>query len=195
MLDGYRIEVVPPPTFEPLLVDVPAYTPEEFAANLADFRRRLESIVAFTERAGALPILVVPPANDAGFEPLRSFLRADTPRREREAFALDFLAARQLEASDPALGIKQYRALLDRQPGFAEAHYRLARLLEKTGAWQEAYREFIAARDCDGLPMRCLSAFQRVYFDVAKVARLRFGGWPGAVPRDRAAWAARRYFV
>ena len=165
--DRYRIEAVPPSWLQPPLVNVPAYTAEEFAAILTDFRSRLEAIVAFTERVGAIPILVVPPGNDAGFEPVRSFLRVDTPRREREAFALDFRAARQLEASDPARSIKEYRSLVARQPGFAESHYRLARLLEKTGAWDEAYRQDIAARDLDGMPMRCLSAFQQAYFDVA----------------------------
>ena len=41
-------------------------------------------------------------------------------------------------------------------------------LLEKTGDWDEAYRQFIAARDLDGMPMRCLSTFQQAYFDVAE---------------------------
>ena len=124
--DRYRIEIVPPSWFAPSLVDVPAYTPAEFAAILADFHHRLEAITDFAERVGALPILVIPPGNDAGFEPSRSFLRADTPRRKRETFALDFRAARRLEKSDPARSISQYRALLVRQPRFAESHYRLA---------------------------------------------------------------------
>ena len=53
--DRYRIENVPPSWLQPPLVNVPAYTPEESAANLADFRRRLEAIVAFTERVRAPP--------------------------------------------------------------------------------------------------------------------------------------------
>ena len=44
---------------------------------------------------------------------------------------------------------------------------RLARLLEQKGAWDEAYQHYVAARDRDGYPMRCLSAFQQVYRDVA----------------------------
>ena len=57
-------------------VDVPVYTSAEYERLLDDFRRRLEAIVAYAERIGALPVLIVPPANDADFEPSRSFLDA-----------------------------------------------------------------------------------------------------------------------
>jgi hypothetical protein len=146
---------------------VPAYTAAESATLLQDFRRRLEVIVAYAERVGALPILIVPPANDAGFEPNRSFLPATTPRLEREAFRRDFLEARRAEDRDPRAAMARYRELMARQPGFAETHYRLARLLEQAGSWEESYREYIAARDLDGFPMRCLTAFQDAYREVA----------------------------
>jgi hypothetical protein len=124
-------------------------------------------IVSYAERIGALPILILPPGNDAGFEPNRSFLRATTPRAERDAFRREFLAARRMEAQDPSCSIERYRALLKRQPGFAESHYRLAQLLEHSGAWEEAYEHYSAARDWDGNPMRCPSSFQDAYRDVA----------------------------
>ena len=92
---------------------------------------------------------------------------ADHPGRERDAFAGEFRAARRAEDADPTAGIAAYRALLARQPGFAEAHYRLARLLEATGQREEADRHYVAARDCDGFPMRCTSDFQDAYRDVA----------------------------
>ena len=129
--DKYRIKQAPMGYVQPPLIDVPAYTPVECAASLADFRRLLEAITAYAERIGALPILVVPPSNDAGFDPNRSFLAAETSHAEREAFARDFRAAQSLEAADPERAIKQYRDLLARQPGFAESHYRLARLAER----------------------------------------------------------------
>ena len=60
-----------------------------------------------------------------------------------------------------------YRRLLERQPRFAESHFRLARLLEQAGNWDEAFRHYVAARDLDGLPMRLPSDFQQAYKDVA----------------------------
>jgi hypothetical protein len=165
--DKYRVDIVPAFDARSPLVDAPAYTAAEYASRLEGFRRRLGVIAAFGERIGALTILVVPPANDAGFDPDRSVLPAATPRAEREAFGRDFLVARQAEDNDPAMATELYRALLARQPGFAETHYRLGLLLSHDGTWEEAYHHFVAARDLDGLPMRCLSEFQQAYRDVA----------------------------
>jgi len=166
-INKYRVGQHPPTGLHPPLIDVPGYTPAEFAGILADFGRRLDAIVAYCERMGAIPILVIPPSNDTGFDPNRSFLPESTPRAERESFARQFLAVRSLEDSEPAKAIATYQALLAQQPGFAETHHRLARLLERAGAWDEAYRHYVAARDLDGLPLRCLTPFQEAYREVA----------------------------
>jgi hypothetical protein len=165
--EKYRVASKPSIDFQPELVDSPAYSDSDYAVRLGDFQRRLDAIAEYGERIKALTILVIPPANDADFEPNRSFLAVSTTRADRERFARDFQAARRLEDSDPAEAIEQYRALLAKQPGFAEIHYRLGVLLASRGALEEAYERFIAARDFDGLPMRCLTSFQQVYRTVA----------------------------
>src|SRR5262249_11261403 len=123
--------------------------------------------VLYAKRVRAIVVLIAPPANDAGFEPSRSFLPAATPRRERESFRRDVLAARALEASEPPAPIEAYRALIARQPGFAECHYRLGLLLDQSGDCEGAYRHFVAARDRDGYPSRCLTVFQDAYRELA----------------------------
>ena len=163
----YRVSTPPPPHARRPLVDVPAYTPAEYAERLRDFRTRLEAIAGDCERLGALVVLVPPPANDADFEPDRSYLRPETTRAERQVFARDFEAARRIEPADPGGAIDAYRTLLARQPGFAEAHYRLGRLLEAAGRGDEADRHYIAARDRDGFPVRCMSDFLDAYHDLA----------------------------
>jgi hypothetical protein len=162
-----RLAILPEPTIERDLIDVPIYTAAEYNTILNDFRRRLEVLVSYAEQVGALPILILPPGNDGDFEPNRSFLPATTTRDQRATFRRDFLAARQLEAPDPIAAIQRYRALLSRQPGFAETHFRLARLLEQSGAWEDAFQHYTAARNLDGHPMRCLSAFHEAYREVA----------------------------
>ena len=164
--DQCRI-ALPPPEFTRELVDVPVYTTDEYSQLLVEFRRQLEEIVSYSVELGALPILISPPGNDADYEPNRSYLPAGTPRGERESFHRAFLETRRLEGVDPAKSISQYRELLARQPCFAETHYRLAMLLRKAGAWDEAYRHFVEARDRDGYPMRCLTSFQDVYRELA----------------------------
>jgi hypothetical protein len=162
-----RIAIPPPTNGYRALVDAPAFTTTEYITLLLDFRRRLEAIVSYAERVGALPVLILPPASDGGFEPNRSFLPAATPRAERASFARDFLAARRTEDLDPRDAQAAYRALLARQPGFAEAHYRLAQLLEREGSFEEAYGHYVLSRDLDGYPMRCPLAFQDAYREVA----------------------------
>ena len=165
--DRIRAGLLPQSGLRPPLVDGPACTDAERAMRLAEFRQHLDAIVVHCKLKGTLAILVVPPANDAGFDPNRSFLAAETTREAREAFAREFLTARGLEATDPARAQERYRSLLQAQPGFAETHYRLGRLLKNAGAWDEAYDHFVRARDCDGMPIRCLSSFQDVYREVA----------------------------
>ncbi len=164
--DKCRI-AIPPPEASRSLVDVPAYTPAESRALLADFERRLDQIVTFAERVGAIPILIIPAENDSDLEPNRSFLPAERTYSERAAFARDFQAVRRVEADDPWRALAQYRVLVAREPGFAETHYRLARLLARLGDGEAAYRHAVRARDLDGLPMRCLTSFQEAYRAVA----------------------------
>ncbi len=160
-----RIREFPPHDYE--LIDEPVYNQIEYIRLLADFRSRLETIISYAERVGAIPILIAPASNDAGFEPNRSFLPASAPRDERQAFAREFREARRTERIDPDRAIGRYRSLLARHAGFAEAHYRLGKLLEGKGEWDEAYEHHVAARDRDGFPVRFLTAYQDVYREVA----------------------------
>ncbi len=165
--ERYRMTIPPAKSPGRQLVDVPVYTEAEYAERRYDFHTRLEAMAAYCERVGALLVLVSPPGNDADFEPNRSFLPRRTPKAEREAFAEAFRAAQQVAKADPTEGIAAFEALLTRQPGFAEAHFRLARLLESLGRRKEADRHYVAARDCDGFPMRCTSDFLDAYNEVA----------------------------
>jgi hypothetical protein len=167
-LDRNQLDNPPPVLQVRGVVDHPVCTPEEYARLRSDFRRRLEALVTYCETIGALPLLIIPPGNLGDFAPVRSVMAPTATKAERAAFARAFLAARALEASDPARAEGAYRALLDRQPGFAELHYRLARLLERAGDRTGARRHFVLARDLDGLPMRCPSDFQEVYRAIAE---------------------------
>ncbi len=166
-LEKKQIEVVPPHVVTRTLVDVPAYTAEEFAAILADFQRRWNAIASYCESIGTLPIFVVPPSNDGGYDPSRSVMAAETPRNERISFARAVAQARALEDKDPSQAIRIDRELIERHPEFAETHYRLARLLERTGQWGEAREHYLKARECDAMPMRCPEPLRQAIRDVA----------------------------
>jgi hypothetical protein len=163
-----RLGGPPPPLHQHHLIDPPAVTPSEYAAVVADFHRRLEAIVGYCERIGCVPVLLIPPGNEGGFEPNRSVLADTVSQAERARLTGDFATAHAGEVGDPARALASYRAILERHRGFAEVHFRAARLLERLGDVAAANRHYIQARDCDGYPVRCPEPFQAAYRAVAR---------------------------
>jgi hypothetical protein len=177
VIDRQRVDVMPLLWATRELIDHPAFSPDEYNFLREDFHRRLEFVVSYCETVGALPILIIPPSNDADYPPNRSYLSADSSAEDRERFAKGFRTLVDEEKSDPQAAVAAYRELLKWQPRFAESHYRLARLLEASGQAQEARRHYAEARDCDGMPMRCPSDFREAYAQVR-------GRHPGALVID-----------
>src|SRR5207248_921406 len=118
-------------------------------------------------RIQMLPIFIIPASNDGGYDPSRSVLVAGTPRAERVAFARSVARARALEKKDPAEAVRIDRELVARHPEFAEAHYRLARLRDQAGDWDEARRHYLQARERDAMPLRCPADFRQAFRAVA----------------------------
>jgi hypothetical protein len=162
-----RLGGPPPPLYQHHVIDPPAVTPSEYAAILADFHRRLEAIVSYCERIGTVPVLVIPPGNEGGFEPIRSVLADAVGKAEVDRVTRAYEASHAAEADDPARALAGYLAIVDRHPEFAEAQFRAARLLERGGDYAAANRRYILARDSDGYPTRCPSPFQEAYRAVA----------------------------
>jgi hypothetical protein len=167
-IDRHELGEMPESSWTRSLVDSPACTPRERQQILDDYRARLGGFVDYCEKAGSLPIVFVPAGNDGGFDPNRSVLLPETTRPGREEFARAFRETRALEDSDPEKCMAAYRSLLAEQPVFAEAHYRLARLLERKGAFAEANEHYVQARDNDALPFRCPSDFRAAVLELAK---------------------------
>ncbi len=149
------------------LIDPPVCSPSESDEIVTDFSRRLEAIVSYCDQIGALAILIVPPANEARYEPSRSTLPSSVPADERERLVRDFEAARAGESRDPEASAARYESILARHPGFAEAHFRLGGLLERQGRFDEAATHYLTALDQDGLPIRCPAPFRAAYAHVA----------------------------
>ncbi len=170
-LEKQRVGLIPTRLLGPreTLVGRPVCTVEESAAIVADFHRRLAAIVADCQRIGCLPILIIPPGNDT-WDPNQSYAAATTRREEREALFRRLTAARARAASDAAGAVAAYQQILAEQPTLAEAHHRLARLLEAAGSFAEARRHYLLARDHDGLPMRCITPLEAAYRAVARQA-------------------------
>ena len=166
-VERQSIDRQPTPREVRAAVERPVCEPRVRANVCALFERELDIVAAWCEGVGALPIFVVPAGNDVGFEPSRSIMSPGTLLDGRAAFTRDFAAARELEETHPEDAPAAYRVLIARQPGFAEARYRLALLLQGRGDIDAAREQFALARDLDGLPMRCPSEFQATYAAIA----------------------------
>ncbi|MGO9463271.1 MAG: tetratricopeptide repeat protein [Isosphaeraceae bacterium] len=168
-LERQRLRVIPSLSLGALdrAVGRPVCEPATAARIVADFQQRLEAIVSDCERIGCLPVLIIPPGNDAA-DPTRSYVTPSTRADTRRALALRMETVRALESHDPATAAAEYRHVISEHPGFAHAHYRLARLLESAGTFSEANKHYILARDQDGLPLRCLSVLEAAYHTVAQ---------------------------
>ncbi len=103
-----RLDSPPPLSGRHQLIDPPLCSPSESAEILADFSRRLEVIVSYCEQIGALPILIIPPANEAGYEPSRSTVPPSVSANERRRLVDEFEVARNFESSDPARSVTGY---------------------------------------------------------------------------------------
>lgn len=149
------------------LIDRPVCTPEEAEAIRSDFLRRLETIAAYCDTIGTMPVFVIPPSNDSGFDPNRSVLTCDTSKAARVAFARSVARARALEGKEPILALERESELSERHPEFAELHFRLARLLEQAGLWDEARMHYAQARELDAMPLRCPEPLRQAFRQVA----------------------------
>ena len=163
-----RLDSPPPLSGRHQLIDPPQCSPSEEMEIFEDYRNRLDAIVRYCEKIGALVVLIVPPANEAGYEPSRSTLPPSVSQADRDRLVRDFREARGLESSDPAASELSYESMIVRHPGFAEAHFRLARLLEQRGRNSDASRHYLAALDHDGLRIRCPEPLRNAVGDIAR---------------------------
>ena len=167
LISKNRLDVGPSMAGRHQLVDAPQCSPSEVAEICTDFESRLEVLTSYCEQIGAVPVLIVPPANEADYEPSRSTLPAHVSQEERSSLEREYRAARANEPSDAQASAESYRRILDRHPGFAEAHFRLARLLERAGRRGAAAEHYLGALEYDGLPIRCTAPLRNAYERVA----------------------------
>jgi hypothetical protein len=168
-LEKYRVSVIATQSLGVLetIVGRPVCTPDQANAVLADFHRRLEAIVEDCERLGCLPILIIPPGNDAS-NPNQSYADPATGAATRQALARRLMDILSIEERDPDRAIAAYQEVVAEQPTHARAHYRLARLLHADKSFVDANHHYILARDQDGLPLRCITSLEEAYQRVAR---------------------------
>ena len=159
-----RLDEPPPLSGRHQLIDPPQCSPAEAEAIRVDFEGRLEALTAYCERIGAVPVLIIPPANEADYEPSRSTLPAAVSQQERATLGARF--RRGARARSARSGRK--RASATRRSSIA-----IRALPRRTIGWPayssaratiEPPRDhYQAALDHDGLPIRCPAPLRAAY--------------------------------
>jgi tetratricopeptide (TPR) repeat protein len=142
--------------------------PRQFELLLEQYRFNIESMVASAGEARVPLFLVTCPVNLKEWTPNISRHRKDLDPAQRSRFTAlfreGFLA---LERGDAAAAIAPLREAVAVDDEYAEAHFRLADALRRTGRRDEAKQEYVRALERDGFPFRELPEFQAILRDVA----------------------------
>ena len=164
-LEKYRVSVIAAGSLGAMetIVGRPVCTPNQANAVVADFHRRLEAIVSDCERIGCLPILIIPPGNDAS-GPNQSYADPEMGAATRRSLGRRLMDILSIEDRDPDQAIAAYQEIVAEQPLHAPGSLPAWRwLLQAAGSFVQANRAalYLLARDHDGLPLRCISPLKK----------------------------------
>jgi tetratricopeptide (TPR) repeat protein len=142
--------------------------PRQFQALLDHYRFNIESMVSTAAEAKVPLFLVTCPVNLKDWSPNVSRHRPDLDPETREAFTRRFregVLAQERGALQEA--IVPLRAAVGLDADHAEAHFRLAEALRRTGQRDEAKAEYVQALEHDAFPFRELPELQAILREIA----------------------------
>jgi lysophospholipase L1-like esterase len=134
------------------------------ATNLAT---HIEQMVQACCSFGAV-LVCTTASNEAGLVPLGQEVLGGLPDEDRLAIERDLAVARTAATGDAAAAEASARAVIERAPQHAEAHFWLGKARAVQGDRVGARAAFLRARDCDTMPWRPTSATEQAIRDAAQ---------------------------
>jgi tetratricopeptide (TPR) repeat protein len=132
------------------------------------FVRNLERIVSSLRSADIPVVLCTVPTNLKDCPPFASENDPTLPEARLRTWRESFARGKRLAAKGELVqAAAQLRAALAADPSHAETAFRLAEVLARQGAWDEAAKLYIQARDADALPFRATSRLNAVIRETA----------------------------
>ena len=165
-LETFSVAAIPPDQNQRRLFDRPLCTPTEAEHIYQRFHETLEAIVRFCHQHNIRPLLIIPAANESGFDPSRSWLPIDFPDDKRRKLEAIY---RQLDHGKPndKTRVALLESAFELAPRFAETCFRLGHEYERRGRFSDAQRCYQTAIDFDGYPLRASSRIAEIYHKVA----------------------------
>ncbi|MFO7904970.1 MAG: GDSL-type esterase/lipase family protein [Planctomycetota bacterium] len=138
------------------------------AGVIRHYEFNLARMACIARHAGVPLVFVLPPSNLADTPPFKSEHRADLTKQERARIEelLEEARAQPPAARQKAIALCKAASELD--PRHAGLHFHLGKLHELQGQFDQARREFHAARDEDVCPLRILQPMEESLREVAR---------------------------
>lgn len=154
--------------------------PELQRQVVAQYGERLRAICD-TARTCVAEVLLIEPASNLRFSPFKSEATdcdlADSLQRD----VLIGRAQQAIAAGDETAAAMQWRAVVDRDPHLALAHFGLAESLHAQGEYAAARAEYERALDEDICPLRAISQLIETLREVAKEKQIPLIDFPALV--------------
>lgn len=132
------------------------------------FSYNLQAMISLGKEAGVPVILVEPPSNLKDFSPFKSEHGQGLTASEKSRFKAQLMEAIRLHKDgrfEECLASAD--TAVQRDPLYAEAHFWKGKALLGLGRQREANEAFVAAKDLDVCPLRCISPLEERIRNVA----------------------------
>ncbi len=142
--------------------------PEWRANVIRHYRSNLERMISIARQSGAKIVFVAPASNEKDCSPFKSEPKPKLNAEDSSRFQSLVETARKTSLEgDPAKQQAAYEACVNFDPEYAEANFRLGKLLFAAGQFDQADGYFQQALDCDVCVLRAISDIVNTIRDVS----------------------------
>jgi tetratricopeptide (TPR) repeat protein len=146
---------------------------EEFSRGVVEhFAYNLQQMISLCKKAGVPIILVDPPSNLKDFSPFKSEHGQGLTASQKSQIKAQLLEAMRLH-KEGRFGdcLASANAAAQKDPLFAEAHFWKGKALLSLKRHSEVKEAFVAAKDLDVCPLRCISPIEERIRSVAAATK------------------------
>lgn len=138
------------------------------AQVVAHYQSNLKRMIEIANRASSKIVFIMPAANEKDCSPFKSELLSNSPGDRSTMDAMLLSGDQAAQQSNLPSAEESYRQAIQMDEGFAEAHYRLGRLLHSQHNATGAHKELQAAIDADVCPLRAVTEIKKSIHEISR---------------------------
>lgn len=145
----YKLEID-----ERSLFDVPVVTGDKHDEILADYQRNMRTMAESASQHGIPVIFSTVAGNYSDFEPNRSVCTPGDDDSKKQAARLLSLAKEHLAEKQFEMAKEEFFGVIGVCGSFADAFFRIGKVYEQMGSYDDAWDFYLKAVEHDGMPIR-----------------------------------------